>query len=394
MSELNERLHEHLHYAYAHTPAVKFLFEQAGLTPDDIQDVNDLPRLPVTNKDQFTQMQQQSPPFGGWLAIPIEDLDRIYISPGPIYDPFSADDDALLEDAAVPLRRAGFGRGDIVVNTFMYHMVPAGMLLDDAVRRTGATVVPLGPGNTEVQVKAMMELRVNGYVGTPSFLSIILDKAAALGVPHEAIPLEKAFFTAEPYPPSLRAKFEGEYGMVTIQAYATADLGVIAYEVPGEEGLVFAENQVVELVDPETGQLVEDGTPGEVVVTKFDRTYPLLRFGTGDMAVMIPGTGRLRGLVGRSGEAIKVRGMFLHPNQIRFTVGAFEGIQAAQAVITRDGARDYVTVRVVKQPGANISADMLQQALSNAARLSINAIEFVDTIDEGARMIDDQRTWE
>ena len=393
MSDINQKLRDHLAYAYANASAVKALFDESGLKPEDIQTVADLPKLPVTSKDKFAEMQQNNPPFGGWLGVPIESLDRIYLSPGPIYDPFSLDDVAVLDDAENTLRHAGFGQGDIVINTFLYHLVPAGLLLDEAVRRTGATVVPLGPGNTEIQIKVMMDLNVTGYVGTPSFLSMILDKAVELGIPTEAIPLQKAFFSAEPYPPSLRAKFEGEYGMKTHQAYATADLGVVAYEVYGEAGFIIPENQVVELVDPETGEPVEEGTAGEVVVTKFDKTYPLIRFGTGDMALMLPGTGRLRGLVGRSGEAVKVRGMFLHPNQLRFAVGVFEGIAGLQAVVTRQDDRDRVTLRVVQKDGATVDPELLKKAVTDTARLTINHVDFVDAID-GERLIVDQRTWD
>lgn len=387
---LDQRLHEHLVYAYAHAPAVKAIFDYVGLTPDAIRTVADLVRLPITSKDQFSEMQRQEPPFGGWLGIPFEELDRIYLSPGPIYDPFSHQDEGVIEDAVTALEMAGFGAEDRVINAFLYHLVPAGLLFDEAVHRTGATVIPLGPGNTEIQVKVMLELRVTGYVGTPSFLSIILDKALELGVPKGAIPLKKAFFSAEPYPPSLRAKFEGEYGIQTSQAYATADLGFIAYEIYGQEGFILAHHQVMELVDPDTGETVPEGTPGEVVVTKFDRVYPLLRFGTGDMAVMLPGTNRLRGLVGRSGEAIKVRGMFLHPNQIRFAVSMFTDIEAMQAVITRDGVRDIVTLRVV----GSIDPNHLKQAVAAAARLTINEIEFVESIPEDARLIEDLRSWD
>lgn len=391
MTDQNQRLQQHLQYAYDNAPAVQAQFDAAGISPADIQTVDDLTKLPITSKDDFSAMQQANLPFGGWLAVPIEQLERIYISPGPIYDPHGPGTAALLDDATGTLEAAGFTNSDIVINAFLYHMVPAGLLFDDALRRAGATVVPLGPGNTEVHVKVMLDLGVTGYVGTPSFLSIILDKAAEMGVPREALKLEKAFFSAEPYPPSLRAKFEGEYGFKTGQSYATADLGVIAYQLYGEQGFIFPENQVVELVDPTTGQHVEEGTPGEIVVTKFDSTYPLLRFGTGDMGVMIPGTGRLFGLVGRSGEAVKVRGMFLHPNQLNFVAGNIDGVEKLQAVITRDGARDRVALKVLAS--GDVNTDMVQAALQQAARLSVNDIEIVDVLEQ-PDVIVDQRDWE
>lgn len=391
MSDQNQRLQDHLRYAYDNAPAVKAIFDNAGITPDDIQTTDDLVKLPITSKDDFSAMQQANLPFGGWLAIPLAQLERIYISPGPIYDPHGPGTAALLDDATVTLERAGFDASDIVINAFLYHMVPAGLLFDDALQRAGATVVPLGPGNTEIHIKVMMDLGVTGYVGTPSFLSIILDKAAEMGVPRNALKLKKAFFSAEPYPPSLRAKFEGEYGLKTGQAYATADLGVIAYQVHGEEGFVFPENQVVELVDPGTGERVEEGTPGEIVVTKFDSTYPLLRFGTGDMGVMIPGTGRLFGLVGRSGEAIKVRGMFLHPNQLNFVAGNVPGVEKLQAIITRDDVRDRVTLNVLAS--GEVDVEMIRGAVQQASRLSVNNIEVVTELEHDGIIVD-QRDWE
>ena len=393
MSELDRKLRTHLAYAYAHAPAVKALFDQAGLTPDDVQTVRDLGKLPVITKDRFTEMQQADPPFGGWLAVPLARLQRIYLSPGPIYDPFGFDE-AGLEDAETALQRAGFQKGDVVLNTFLYHLVPAGLLFDEALRRVGAVVAPMGPGNTDLQIKVIMDLKITSYVGTPSFLSMILDKIAEMGIPREAIPLRKAFFTAEPYPPSLRAKFEGEYGLQTSQAYATADLGIVAYEIYGERGFILPGNLVVELVDPDTGDWVPEGTPGEVVATSFSKTYPLLRFATGDMAVMMPDVGRLFGLVGRTGEAVKVRGMFLHPNQLRFAIGPFESSVAAfQAVVTREGSYDLITLHVIKKAGAEVDGEALKNAVKQAARLTVNAVEFVDAI-EGTQLIRDARTWD
>jgi phenylacetate-CoA ligase len=392
MTDLNERLKSQLAYAYANAPAVKSMFEQAGLALNDVQMVVDLQKLPVTSKDRFIEMQQANPPFGGWLAVPIEHLHRIYLSPGPIFDPFAIEDQSF-EDVVDALTRAGFGKGDIVLNAFLYHMVPAGLFFDEGIRRAGAVVVPLGPGNVDIQVKVILDLKIVGYIGTPSFLSMILDKMAEMGIPKEVIPLRKAFFSAEPYPPSLRAKFEGEYGLKTSQAYATADLGIVAYEVYGEQGFILPKNLIVELVDPQTGEWVPEGTPGEVVVTTFDKAYPLLRFGTGDMAVMIPGAGRLFGLVGRSGEAVKVRGMFLHPNQLRFATASFNGIAAMQAIVTRDGDYDRVTLQVVKQDGANLDPEALKNAIKQVAQLSINAVEFVEAVD-GQRLIVDARQWD
>jgi phenylacetate-CoA ligase len=391
MTDVLQKLQGQLAYAYEKAPAVKDLFDKASITPNDIQELKDITRLAVTSKDDFTEMQQTNPPFGGWLAIPPEDLQRIYISPGPIYDAHGSDKSGMAGFAET-FEKAGFIKGDRVINTFLYHLVPAGLLADEALLSSGIVVVPTGPGNTEVQIKVMMDLQVNGYMGTPSFLGIILDKIEEMGIPKEAIPLKKAFFSAEPYFPFQRQRYEGEYGLMTSQAYATADLGIIAYEVPDEKGWIIPESVFVELVDPETGEWVEEGTPGEVVVTTFNKDYPLVRFGTGDMAIMIPGTGRLAGLVGRSGEAIKVRGMFMHPNQLKLVMGQVPGINNMQAVVTHQEGRDHVNLHVVKEAEAQIDAATLQNTLKEAARLTVNEVTFVDEV-EGSRLILDKRSY-
>lgn len=386
----NQRLHAHLTYAYEHAPAVKALFDEAGLTPDDIQSTADLAKLPVTSKDMLIQQQQANPPFGGWNAVPVSDIDTIFLSPGPLYDPH---DDATTENAGDILRQAGFGPDDVVINAFLYHMVPAGILFHEGLVQAGATVVPIGPGNIEVHLKVMQDLGATGYVGTPSFLAMILDKAAEMGLPKEAITIQKASFSAEPYPPSLRHKFENEYGMQTGQSYATADFGTIAYQLPGQQDFHLRDDLVVELADPQTGQPVPEGTPGEVVVTNFSRVYPLVRLGTGDMAVMVPGTGRLYGLVGRSGEAVKVRGMFVHPNQLRMAVPQIEGVQQWAAVVEREDSRDVLALHLTVSDEAEIDAEQVKQLVKQAVRVTVDAVHVVETV-ENAGQITDRRDWE
>ncbi len=380
-------------HAYAHAPTFKRILDEAGVTPDAIQTTADLAKIPVTPKDRLVEFQQSDPPFGGLLTVDPTTLPRIYISPGPIFDPQPAHENP--EAALAPFKAVGFGAGDRVLNTFMYHLTPAGLLLDEAARACGATVIPTGPGNTELQILMMTSLGATGYIGTPSFLAIILDKAAEMGIPQASIPIKKALFSAEPYTPSQRARFEGEYGMATTSAYGTADLGFLAYTPPGEEGFLVMDSIHLELVDPATGEAVEGGTPGEIVITTLNKAYPLIRFGTGDMGLFL---GDQLRLVGRIGDAIKVRGMFLHPNQIMAATGRIPQIRHAQAVITRDNNRDIVHVNVELHPDANAEGvvDAVQQSLHLIARLRVDAVNLVEKgmVDPAQRMIRDDRTWD
>ncbi len=400
---LDERIRDLVAHAYAHAPTFRAIMDGAGLTPAAVQTAADLPKIPVTPKDRLVEFQQQHPPFGGLLTVDPATLPRIYISPGPIYDPQPGSDDPQAQLA--PFLAVGFGPGDRVLNTFMYHLTPAGLLLDEGLRAVGATVIPSGPGNTELQIMMMTALGVTGYVGTPSFLAIMLDKAAEMGIPKEAVTIKKALFSAEPYTPSQRARFEGEFGMVTTSAYGTADLGFLAYSKAGITGFCVMGTVYLEVVDPATGQPVETGTPGEIVVTTFNKRYPLIRFGTGDLGALAAspepgceGAQQLLGLFGRSGDAIKVRGMFLHPNQLLMAAARLPAVKHIQAVITRVDHRDIVTVRLELHPdqpadGIEAAAGELVQALT---RLRVDAVEIVEpgVIDPAQRAVHDERRWD
>lgn len=395
---LDTRIRELVAYAYEHAPTFRRIMDDAGVSPANVQNAADLAKIPVTPKDRLVEFQQANPPFGGLLTVDPASLPRIYISPGPIYDPQPPGDDPVASLA--PFRAVGFGAGDRVLNTFMYHLTPAGLLVDEAIRAAGATVIPSGPGNTELQIMMMMALGATGYVGTPSFLAVILDKAAEMGIPQSAVTIKKAIFSAEPYTPSQRARFEGEYGMATSSAYGTADLGFLAYTPPGEDGFVVLENIHLELVDKDTGQPVEEGTPGEVVVTTFNKSYPLIRFGTGDLGVYVMEAerGRRLRLVGRVGDAIKVRGMFLHPNQLLAAMSRIPQVKHGQAIITRPDNRDYVLVRVELQPehaGEDVS-EAVKSYVQAMSRLRVDAVEIVEAgvIEPGQRAVRDERQWD
>jgi phenylacetate-CoA ligase len=405
MIDHDSRVRELVSHAYQHASAVRRMMDDAGVKPEDIQGTADLGKIPVTSKDRLVELHHAEPPFGGFLAVDPADLPRIYISPGPIFDPQPMNPDGA-EAALEAFRYVGFGRGDRVLNTFMYHLVPAGILLDDALRAVGATVVPTGPGNTELQIMAMRALNVNGFVGQPSYLMTILDKCAEMGIAKEDVPIKKALFSAEPYTPMQRARFEGEYGMKTTSGYGTADLGLIAYTMDGLQGFCVLDTLHMQICDPQTGAPLPDGDVGEVVATMFNKAYPLIRFGTGDLGVLSPmpdpktnGRQHLLGLFGRSGEAVKVRGMFMHPNQIRMALGRFAGtVTGAQALITRPENRDVVHLKVGLADGANTAGldELIKQAVEATTRLRVDSVEFVEAgeLDSGGRVVVDERIWD
>jgi phenylacetate-CoA ligase len=401
-ASLDQRIRDLIAHAYDKAPAIRNLMDEAGVRPDDIQSTADLPKIPVINKDELVEIHAANPPFGGFLAVDPLSLPRIYISPGPIFDPQPSNPEAA-EILLAPFKYVGFSRGDRVLNTFMYHLTPAGLGVDELLRTCGATVIPTGPGNTELQIMMAMKLNANGFAGQPSYLMTILDKMEEMGIPKAAVPIKKALFSAEIYTPSQQKRFEGEYGMRVTSAYGTADLGFLGYTRDDIQGFCVLDHVYLEICDPETRQPLEPGSTGEIVVTTFNKAYPLLRFGTGDIGALapVPAGGcnqQLLGLFGRSGEAIKVRGMFLHPNQLLAAVSRFPQIRHAQAVITRLGNNDHLLVNVELHPGQ--TADDLSEPLKNhiqaVARLRVDEVHIVEpgVIDPGQRLIRDERKWE
>jgi phenylacetate-CoA ligase len=405
-TNLDKKLSDTIQAAYANAPAVKARFDQAGIKPGAIKGVADLVRLPVQPKDDLVALQQADPPFGGLLGVPLDQVSHIFFSPGPIYEPAPSAGDSAWSVAMLCLQRIGFAAGDIVLNSFSYHLVPAGFLFDHALARLGCTVVPGGVGNSDLQLKMMQDLGVTGYAGTPSFLMSLLQKAGEQGLDFkQAFKLRKAVVSAEPFPPALRQTLTETYGLTVGNAYGTAEFGLLALNLGGGMAMQLLPEPIIEVVDPDTGQPVGAGDTGEVVVTNFSRIYPLIRLGTGDMAVNVdpnPGQSsqedRAIILVGRSGDAVKVRGMFIHPNQLRFAAAQVPGVKALQAVITRPEHRDHFALRVATEAGADETAlaEALQKAINAACRVRLNSIEFVPpgSIPPDARTITDARTWD
>lgn len=397
------KLQDIIHHAYANSPEVRERFDGAGVKPEDIRTAADLARVPVLTKDDAVARQQANPPFGGMLAAPLPAVSHLFFSPGPLYEPGPEPDDEAWDVAVDMLRAASFGAGDIILNSLSYHLVPAGYLFDGAFTRLGATVIPAGTGSAELQLQMVRDLGATGYVGTPSFLLSLLQKAGEREI---KLSLSRAVTTAEPLPPALRQTLVQTYGLTIYNTYATAELGVLAVNSGEGMALQLLPAPIIQVVNPDTGELVSPGETGEVVVTNSNRLYPLIRFGTGDMAMNIdprPGESaqaeRSIILVGRRGEAVKVRGMFLHPNQLRFAAGQVAGAATMQAVITRpDGIRDHFALRVVAGGGAdeNKLAEGLKAAVQGLCRVRVDEVLFVEAgaIAPDAPAVVDERVWE
>ncbi len=316
------------------------------IDPGLITDRPSLAQIPVTRKGDLIELQKKSYPFGGMTPVEPGKLKRIFQSPGPIYDPEGYGQDWWRTARA--LYAAGFRQGDIVHNTFAYHLTPAGVMMETGAAEIGCAVIPAGVGNTELQVRVMADVRSTAYAGTPSFLKILLTKAADMG--EDVSSLNKSIVGGEALFPSLRREIE-DHGVNCQQIYASADLGNIAYETSAREGLVVEERLIIEIVRPGTNDPVPVGEVGEVVVTTFSPDYPLIRFGTGDLSAILPGTSgcgrtnmRLKGWMGRADQTTKVKGMFVHPAQINDVVKRHREILKARLVIDqRDGA-DVMTL--------------------------------------------------
>lgn len=400
MSKLDKQLQELITYAYEHAAAVKQRFDAAGLTPDDIQSVADLVKIPVLPKDQVIHLQQADPPFGNMLGVPREQVTHIFFSPGPIYEPAPDPQAISWAVAGEALAQSGFKPGEIVLNSFSYHLVPAGLLFDGALTRMGCTVVPGGVGNSDLQIKMIMDMQIRGYVGTPSFLLNLLEKAKEQGI---QLPLDHAVVSAEPLLPPMRAAIEA-FGVKISNTYGTADFGIIALNSdPGLPFRLFTE-PIVEVLDLETGQPVGPGEAGEVVATNFNRVYPLIRLGTGDMAINVdpnPGssTQTERGLIliGRSGDAVKVRGMFVHPNQLALAARQVPGVLKVQGVVTQPDNQDHFVLKVEVENGVNGTAvtAQLKELARNLCRVRVDVVEIVapGSLGADAPGMVDNRDW-
>jgi phenylacetate-CoA ligase len=359
-----------------------------------------LAKLPVTRKHELLARQQASgasDPFGGFSTLVRgPQMRRIYASPGPIYEPEGATADYWR--CGRGLFAAGFRSGDLVHNAFSYHMTPGAFIMESGAFAVGCTVFPGGVGQTEQQLQAIAQLRPNGYTGTPSFLRILVEKAKEANV--DISSMRKAMTGGEALPPTLTAWF-AQHGIDAFQSYATADLGLIAYETASREGLVIEEGVIVEIVRPGTGDPVASGEVGEVVVTTLNPAYPLVRFGTGDLSAILPGacpTGRtnmrIKGWMGRADQTTKIRGMFVHPGQVAEIVRRFPEVAKARLVVSGEMANDEMMLKVETRGAPDQLASRIGEAIREVTKLRGDVV-FVEpgTLPNDGKVIEDARSY-
>lgn len=394
-SRLFAALAHQLQNAQSHAPAYAEIL--AGVNPQEITDRKRLAQLPITRKSALIELQKQLPPFGGLAAIPNHRARRIFSSPGPIYEPEARRVDYWRMARA--LFAAGFRGEDVVHNCLSYHLTPGGWMFDDAAQALGCAVFPAGVGQTELQVRSMVDVRPTAYTGTPSFLKILLDKAKELGV--DVSSLKKAAVSGEALPPSLRKEINA-LGITIYQSYATADLGLIAYESPAQEGLIIDEGVIVEIVRVGTGDPVAEGEVGEVVVTTLNPDYPLIRFATGDLSAVLAGNSpcgrsnmRIKGWMGRADQTTKVKGMFVHPEQVAEVIKRHAEIRRACLIVDRDHDNDVMTLHCEMSATSENLATAIQASLRDICKLR-GEVKFiaVGSLPNDGKVIEDIRKYE
>ena len=390
-----ERLRKQVHHLKAHVPAYSDRLKD--IDPESVIDRDTLGLLPVTRKSELAQAQSENPPLGGFSDLTGRSMLRIFASPGAIFEP-----QANVEDfwrTARALFAAGCRSGDLVYNTFSYHFTPAGFMLEGGAHKIGCTVFPAGVGQSELQVQAIAHLKPSFYVGTPSFLSILSDMAEKLSL--DISSLKYGLVSGEALPATLRDALSSK-GVNVLQAYATADVGLIAYESSARDGLIIDEDVIVEIVRPGTGDPVSRGEVGEVLVTPLSSGYPLIRFATGDLSAFLDGasacgrTGpRIKGWMGRADQTTKVRGMFVHPEQVATVISRHSEIIRARLVVTRIENSDAMTLKCeISSTGVDKAG--LVSSITDSVRAICKLRTEIAFEDEGAlpndgKVIDDQR---
>jgi phenylacetate-CoA ligase len=387
--------------AHAIANAPGFAKILAGVDAASVNSRAALAKLPVTRKSDLSDLQKAHPPFGGLVATPREKLAKVFVSPGPIYEPEGTAPDWWR--SARGLHAAGFRAGDLIANTFAYHFTPAASMLECGARAVGCTVVPTGIGQTEMQVTTIRDLRVAGYIGTPSFLKLILEKADEMKADLSC--LSKAMVGAEYLPPVLRKGFQ-ERGIRCAQLYATADLGLLSYEslMPDgsvNEGMILDEGLILEIVRPGTGDPVAPGEVGEIVITTFNRDYPLIRFGTGDLSAVLPGTSpcgrtnvRIKGWMGRADQTTKVRAMFVTPKQVSEILRRHPEVAKARLVVEGENADDRMTLKCEAANAPAGLGDALVATMRDVTKLR-GEVTFVSpgTLPNDGKVIEDLRKY-
>jgi phenylacetate-CoA ligase len=392
-----------LQIAHAQARAPALASSLAGVQASEVNSLAALARLPVVRKQELLDLQKASRAgggdvFGGFSALRFgTHMPRVFASPGLIYEPEGTQRDYWRMARAI--FAAGFRPGELIHNSFSYHFTPAGSMMETGAHALGCTVFAGGTGQTEQQVAAMMELRPAGYIGTPSFLKIILEKANEMGV---ALPsVRKALLSGEAFPPSLR-DWLAERGVQGYQCYATADVGLIAYETASREGLVLDEDVIVEIVRPGTGDPVAAGEVGEVVVTSLNPAYPLIRFGTGDLSAVLPGpcpsgrtNTRICGWLGRADQTTKIRGMFVHPKQVADIVRRFPEVVRARLVVTGAMAQDEMTLKVESASASEGLSARISEAVRDVTKLRATVeMAAPGSLPNDGKVIEDARSYQ
>lgn len=382
--------------AHARAASAFFGRELAALDTAAVGSRAALAKLPVIRKSALMERQKALPPFGGLNATPASGLARIFVSPGPIYDPEGRRPDFWR--TARSLFAAGFRAGDIVLNCYSYHLTPAGSMFETGLHRIGCAVIPGGIGQTEMQARVIADLKPSGYVGTPSFLKLILEKCDELGTDSSSI--KRALLSGEAFLPPVR-EFLRARGIDAYQAYGTADLGIIAYETAARDGLVVDEEVILEIVRPGTGEPVAAGEVGEVVVTAFNEDYPLVRFATGDLSAVLPGASpcgrtntRIKGWMGRADQTTKVRGLFVHPEQVAQVVGR-HGLGRARFVVENEGGNDVLTLRVERDGAPDLELMQAVEATLRDVTKLRGEVHFVamGSLPNDGKVIEDARRY-
>ena len=363
------------------------------VTASEITDVQALATLPVLRKSELSNAQKPGNILGGFVQKPLYEFSHIFQSPGPLYEPGGTGHDWWRMGRF--LHAAGIGRGDIVQNCFGYHLTPAGMIFENGARAVGAAVLPAGVGQTDLQVRAAVDIGTTAYAGTPDYLKIILDKADEMG---ESLSIRKAVVGGGALFPALRQEYT-DRGIACLQCYATADLGNIAYESSAQEGMIVDEGVLVEIVTPGTGTPVADGEVGEVVVTVLNPDYPLIRFATGDLSAVLPGKSpcgrsnlRIKGWMGRADQTTKIKGMFVRPEQVAALVASHDALDRARIIARRNGAMDEMIVQLETTLSAASDFDGL---VKSHLKLTGN-VELVapGSLPRDGLVIEDQRVYE
>lgn len=360
---------------------------------DGILSLDDLAKLPILRKSDLSNAQKPGQTLGGYNARALSDFAHIFQSPGPIYEPGGVEHDWWRMGRFA--HAAGVGKGDIVQNCFGYHLTPAGMIFESGARAVGAAVLPAGVGQTDLQVRAAVDVGTTAYAGTPDYLKVILDKAEEMG---ERLSITKAVVGGGALFPSLRQEY-ADRGIACLQCYATADLGNIAYESPAMEGMIVDEGVIVEIVTPGTGTPVPEGEVGEVIVTTLNPDYPLIRFATGDLSAVLSGQSpcgrtnmRIKGWMGRADQTTKIKGMFVRPEQVAVLVASHEAITRARVIATREGDMDAMTVQIETSAGeASVFEDLVKTHLKLKGTIEIFP---AGSLPRDGLVIEDQRKYD